>query len=159
MVWGAIWKGGKSHLIIMERDRQGKRHGYTARSYQQALSEGLLPIYNGTRHFQQDNARIHTCEATTRWLQEHRIEYIDWPAHSPDLNPIEHVWRALKLNLKTMFPHLEFLKDNQADRDELIRCLHLAWAAIPLNLITKLIESLPRRLAAVRRAKGWYTKY
>ena len=90
---------------------------------------------------------------------EHGIEFIDWPAHSPDLNPIEHVWKALKANIRKMFPHLEELKDNEADREELIKCLKKAWDAITPEQITTLIDSIPRRLAAVRRAKGWYTKY
>lgn len=159
MVWAAIWRSGKSNLIIVERDQQGKRKGYTARSYQNALSEGLLPIYDGTQRFQQDNARIHNFGGTPEWLQLYGIEYIDWPPHSPDLNPIEHVWKALKSNLRKMFPHLQDLKDNRASREELIRCIKLAWAAIPPSLIRKLVESLPRRLEAVRLARGWYTKY
>ena len=159
MVWAAIWRGGKSHLIIMERDQQAKRQGYSARSYHQALSEGLLPVYDGTRRFQQDNARIHTAQSTQAWLMEHGIEFIDWPAHSPDLNPIEHVWKALKANMRKMFPHSEELKDNEADREELIKCLKKAWDAITPEQIINLIDSIPRRLAAVRRAKGWYTKY
>jgi len=51
MVWGMIWKGGRSELIIMERDQAAVRKGYTANSYQKALTEGLLPHYDETRHF------------------------------------------------------------------------------------------------------------
>ena len=65
MAWGAIYRTGRSPIIIMDRDEQSARNGYTARSYQKALSEGLLPIYDGMRLFQQDNARIHTCAATS----------------------------------------------------------------------------------------------
>ncbi|KAG6978938.1 Transposable element Tc3 transposase [Fusarium oxysporum f. sp. conglutinans] len=89
MVWGAIWRGGKSDIVVMIRDQTARRRGYTSLSYQQALTEGLLPIWTGFRHFQQDNARIHTPESSTTWLLEHGISWIDWPAHSPDLNPIE----------------------------------------------------------------------
>ena len=84
----------------MIRDTTTRRRGYTSRSYQEALTEGLLPMYNGTRHFQQDNARIHTSESTTEWLLQRGIGWIDWPAHSPDLNPIEHIWKKLKLNIR-----------------------------------------------------------
>jgi hypothetical protein len=73
MVWGAIWKGGKSDIIIMIRDQTARRRGYTSLSYQQALTEGLLPNWTGFRQFQQDNARIHTSESTTAWLLEHGI--------------------------------------------------------------------------------------
>jgi hypothetical protein len=55
---GAIWRGGKSDIIIMVRDQTAKRRGYSSRSHQLALEEGLIPIYDGTRRFQQANARI-----------------------------------------------------------------------------------------------------
>ncbi|KPA35671.1 transposase [Fusarium langsethiae] len=159
MVWGAIWRGGKSDIIVMIRDQTARRKGYTPASYIQALEEGLLPIWTGFRHFQQDNARIYTSEATTNWLLENGISWIDWPAHSPDLNPIEHIWKQLKLNIRKMFPHLNLLKNNEVDKAKLIECIKLAWAAITSEQINRLIDSLPRRLDACIRARGWYTKY
>lgn len=157
--WAGIWRDGRSELIFLERDPAAPRGGYSAKSYQKALEEGLLPIYDGTRRFQQDNARIHNFGGTPRWLEIHGIEYIDWPPHSPDLNPIEHVWRHLKDKLVALFPHLHELSDNEAAREELRAAMKVAWAAIPQDLIRRLIESMPRRLLAVKRARGWYTKY
>jgi hypothetical protein len=159
MVWAGIWRGGRTDLVVMERDSDALRNGFTARSYQSALSEGLLPIYNGTRRFQQDNARIHNFGGTPEWLQINGIEYIDWPPHSPDLNPIEHVWKALKEILIKNYPQIRDLKNNKEDRAKLTVWLKEAWWAIPQEKIRKLIESLPRRLRAVIRARGYYTKY
>jgi len=159
MVWGAIWRGGKSDIVIIIRDQTARRRGYTSLSYQQALEEGLLPIWTGFRHFQQDNARIHTSESMTNWLLEHGISWIDWPAHSPDLNLIEHIWKQSKLNIRKMFPHLDLLKNNEVDRAKLIKYIKLAWAAITPEQINGLIDLLPRRLDACIRARGWYTKY
>ncbi|KJZ68152.1 hypothetical protein HIM_12456 [Hirsutella minnesotensis 3608] len=159
MVWAGIWRGGRTKLVIMERDQAAKRKGYTARSYRKALSEGLLPVYDGTRRFQQDNAKIHVAGGTPEWLQLHGIEYIDWPPHSPDLNPIEHMWKALKDKLGAICPHLHEFRKNEASIAKLTEYLHLAWEALPQDLVDRLIDSVPRRLAAVRRARGWYTKY
>lgn len=78
------------------------------------------------RLFQQDNARIHTCAATSQWLRRHTIIAIEWPPHSPDLNPIEHIWKALKQELVTANPHLLILKNNEAHRAELIECIKKA---------------------------------
>jgi hypothetical protein len=58
-----------------------------------------------------------------------------------------------------MFPHLNLLKNNEIDDEELIKCIKLAWAAITTDQINALIDSLPRRLEACIRARGWYTEY
>ena len=143
----------------MERDPTSRRQGYTAKSYQKALSECLLPVYDATHEFQQDNARIHNFGGTPEWLQIHGIEYIYWPPHSPDLNPIEHIWKALKGKLLELFPGLYFLTNNKASIEKLKEYLKIAWNSIPRDLIRRLIESLPRRLAAVIRTRGYYTNY
>ena len=145
----------------MTRDkRTNPRGGYTAWSYCQALEEGLLPCYDGTRHFQEDNASIHKAKETDDWMFEHAIELLtDWPAHSPDLNPIEHVWAMLKRRLKQMYPTLWELKKNQLDVAYFTEAVQTAWKGIPQDSIDKLIDSMEKRLKAVKVAKGWYTKY
>jgi transposase len=159
MVWAGIWIDGKSDIIFMERDPDAPKKGYSAKSYQNALLEGLIPIYEDWRYFQQDNARIHLTKGTPEFLKEHGIEYIDWPPHSPDLNPIEHIWAALKAKLYKLHPQARYLKRNDRDIAKLKVWLQEAWAAIDQGLIRKLILSLPRRMAAVRKARGFYTKY
>lgn len=159
MFWAAIWKTGRSPIITMTRDPTSENNGYTSWSYQKALREGLVPIYDGSRQFQQDNAKIHASNSTQSWLLEHAISWIDWPPNSPDLSPIENVWAILKRQLRSMFPNLRDLKRNQVSIEEFERCVQLAWAAIPQEKIRKCIDSLDKRLHACIRARGWYTKY
>jgi len=159
MLFAIIWKTGKGPLIVMERDRTSAKRGYTAQSYIKALQEGFFPIYNDWKHFQQDNASIHIAEVTMDLLLARGVSLIDWPPHSPDLNPIEHVWAALKRNLRRMFPDLWTLKRNELDIEYFKHCVRKAWEAIPDSLITKLMDSMGRRLKAVKKARGGYTKY
>jgi transposase len=161
MVWGGIWKGGRTDLVVMERDYQPpQKGGYSSWSYQQALQKGLLPVYDGTRHFQQDNAKIHKSKSTVDWLLRHGIELLeDWPAHSPDLNPIEHVWALLKRKMAKDYPDIWELKRNQLNIAEFTSCLQSTWRSLDQADIDRLIDSMPRRLAAVKKARGWYTKY
>ena len=159
MVWAVISREKKSQLHIVTENSPGKKRGFNSRQYIQTLKNGLLPLYDEMRHFQQDNASIHTAKAVESFLLEHKVSILEWPPYSPDLNPIEHVWNLLKRRLFKLFPYLFDLKQNLADIEEFKECLQKAWATITQEEIRDLIDSMPRRLAAVIEAKGWYTKY
>ena len=159
MMWRGIAGGRRTHIIAMTRDQLAKRKGYSSWSYRKALTEGLLPFLDNFELFQQDNARIHTAKASMDWLLLHGIRPIHWPAHSPDLNPIEHIWKALKAKLRRLYPQFVRLQSSKADRKLLIKWIQEAWEALPDHLILKLTTSARNRLRACIRARGWYTKY
>ena len=146
-------------MIIMERDPDAKRGGFSSWSYIKVLEEDLLPNYLPGTFFQQDNAPIHKSNVVKEWLEEHGIWTIHWPAHSPDLNPIEHVWKKMKDILMRDFPGLSELTENEANNGLFHRALREYWERVPQAFIDRLVESVPRRMEAVRKVKGWYTKY
>ncbi|GFX22749.1 hypothetical protein TNCV_4838861 [Trichonephila clavipes] len=88
--------------------------------------------------FMDDNAPCHRTVAADQLLESEDIERMDWPARSPDLNPIEHVWDFLgrRLAARTL-PPVTIRELRLALKDE--------WAAMPQQLIDTLILSMGRR--------------
>ena len=102
--------------------------------------------------FQQDNDSKHSSKKAKKWFEDNKIRILTWPAQSPDLNPIEHLWRHLKFKLNAY-------EEPPKGVEELWERVQKEWNAIPEDICTKLIDSMPRRIAAVYKAKGGYVKY
>jgi hypothetical protein len=148
MIWGTCSWRGPGALTFLERGTM-----MNADKYIEVLSEKLVDTMNnsGSTVFQQDNAPCHKARKVMTWFLNNGIEVMDWPPNSPDLNPIENLWRSLKMKLKT---------DNTKNTQQLQQAISAIWMNDILRLeCEKLVESLPRRIAAVLRNRGYPTKY
>ena len=102
--------------------------------------------------FQQDNDPKHTCRKVKEWLEEQDFRTMVWPAQSPDLSPIKYCWGYPKRRLaEYKHPPNRIHKLWERIQEE--------WKKIPAEECQKLIESMPRRIEAVIKVKGGYTKY
>ncbi|GFT35483.1 transposable element Tc1 transposase [Trichonephila clavipes] len=102
--------------------------------------------------FMDDNARPHRANIVDECLQSEDITRMDWPAYSPDLNPIEHVWDMLGRRIAAHQPPPTCLP-------ELRRALLDEWCNIPQDQIDNLILNMPRHCKACIASSGRHTPY
>ena len=161
MVWGGISHYGVTPLVFIDggqgvgaqRNAGRRRGGLTADRYVNEIIRPVVLPYL-TAHpgmiLQQDNATPHTARVTRNFLQQKNVVTLPWPALSPDLNPIEHVWDFLGKKVR----------ERQCDNARQLRnALQQEWNALPIQYIRRLIGSMRRRCTAVLRANGGHTRY
>ncbi|KAI4894462.1 hypothetical protein NFI96_010012, partial [Prochilodus magdalenae] len=97
MVWGGISLEGRTALPVLARG------SLTAIRFGDEILRPLVRPYAGAVGpgflLMQDNARPHVAAVCQQFLQDEGIEAMDWPAHSPDLNPIEHIWDIMSRSI------------------------------------------------------------
>ena len=150
MVWGCFVKNRLGPLVILD----GK---VTGQVYRNLLQDHLLPFFDSLNDeipylFQDDNAPVHWAATTMRWKDENMISCLPWPAQSPDLNPIEHVWDYLERKVRAR-------QRKPKNRDELVTALQEEWNKIDTQYLENLVQSMPRRVKAVIENHGYPSKY
>ncbi len=148
MVWGCVSALGKGNLHFCDGTINTEKHI-------EISEHNMLPsrrhLFQGRSCiFQQDNAKPHSAHITKSWLRRKRVRVLDWPACSPDLSPIENVWRILKRKMQQRRPRTVA---------HLMTCLQEEWDKITPETLHHLVSSVPKRLLSVVKRNGNITKW
>ena len=153
MFWGSFLGSQKGPHEIWDK-RWGKIN-------QASFSERVVPlIINYHREhpgmiLMQDSAPAHRGRVLDE-LAGAGIELMEWPPFSPDLNPIENVWKIMKENMQFYFPEL----NGQRLPDSRIRAIvQASWDLITDEQLTPLLASMHSRCQAVLDANGGHIRY
>ena len=131
MVWGGISLRGKTNLVIIEGNLNALRYR------DEILDPVAIPYLRNlgpNAILQDDNARPHRARIITEYLQNLGVERMEWPAMSPDLNPIEHLWDQLGRAVYARVTHRTTLAD-------LKQMLVEEWDAIPRQNVAELVSA------------------
>ncbi|GFS69260.1 transposable element Tcb2 transposase [Trichonephila clavipes] len=150
MVWASIMINGRTRLhVVANGIMTGQRY----------IDEVLLPhvrFFRGAVSdkfvFMDCNATCHRTLAVLDCLDSKGIQRLVWPARSPDLNPIEKVWDALR----RLVAGRNYLQTNKKN---LIRALTEEWDKLPQQLLDNVVQNMVRRVECCIRLHGGHIPY
>ena len=119
MVWGCISHYCKLDLVTIQGNLTGDQY------IRDVLQPVVVPHFDNhpiaTRPvYMDDNVRPHLSRAVTAYLESEDVTSVPWPAMSPDLNPIEHIWDMLGHHIQAREPPVQ-------NNRQLEATLHQEW--------------------------------
>ena len=143
MVRGGISHHHRTELVVIAGNLNALRYR------EDILLPHVVPFMHAHPDMilQQDNATSHTARSVREFLHDSNVSVLPWPAKSPDLNPIEHVWDLLdrRVRARAIPPR---------NVQELASALVEEWGNISQQELTNLVQSMRRRCTAVLQAAG-----
>ncbi|KAK2581558.1 hypothetical protein KPH14_005209 [Odynerus spinipes] len=139
MVWAAFSYSSKTPLCKISTRMNSEK-------YIDLLEDCLIPFIEDNHEenvvYQQDNAAIHTSKKSREWFRQKDLPLLNWPARSPDLNPIENLWGILSRAVYKNGKQYNNIKD-------LEKAIRVEWSKIHITTLQKLICSMPNRIFQV----------
>ncbi len=134
VLWSCFSAAGTGRLVRVEEK-------LNAPKYRDSLNENPVQSIQNLRlgrrfTFQHDNDPKHTAKATQEWLRNNSVNVLEWPSQSSDLNPIEHLWRDLKMAVHRRSP---------SNLTELERICKEEWQKIPQSRSANLVCIIPKK--------------
>ncbi|GFW71038.1 transposable element Tcb2 transposase [Trichonephila clavipes] len=150
LVWAGISLGGHTDLHVFHggtvtglRYRDEILDPYV-RPYAAAIGNDFILM--------DDNARPHRARIVEEYLEDYGLERMEWPARSPDLNPIEHLWDYLGREVAALNPPPRSLH-------ELKQGLFCVWSSLPIPVSDNLINSMGNRCRQCIQVRGGHIPY
>ena len=155
MVWSCYVDTIKGPMVFFD-DYKDPKEKITKIIYTKVLDDHLVPFIAAARllldsHpiFQHDNAPVHK---VSNWLKSKKIDYMNWPSRSPDLNPIENIQRIVKDNIQNR-------DDFPRDKPALKMALTEAWSNLDTSVLRVVSDSMTQRTEAIAAVDGRSSKY
>lgn len=153
-VWGCISSNFKGPLVILRQGERMNQHRYL----NEVMKPHGIPFFEkvweaeGGAYWMDDGARYHTTKAVRAHCEKQGLIRMPWPAQSPDLNPIENIWRLMKVRISKRRHRIQSI-------EEMERVLLEEWDRITPEDCRKCIASMPRRMELVCKNKGGSIRY
>ena len=135
MFWGCFSWQGVGPLVRIDGTMDSNLYINTLAKYFLPWIQPLVE-QDADLIFQQDNASIHTSAYSKWWMDSHGFHVLDWPAQSPDFNPIENLWDIVDTRVRKR-------RVKPINIDELAAAVEEEWNSLPIETIHNLIESIP----------------
>jgi transposase len=153
-VWSCFCGDEMGPLVIIE-----KGGTMTAKRYLETVKKHFLPFYRRMRRkygpdvvMQEDNASWHKAKMVTNYLDKQKVKRLRWPPQSPDLSPIENLWKQIKILIGKRRHKIKNIGMME-------RALEEIWPTISKESLLKLNASMPKRLNLCIKNKGGSIKY